>query len=197
MATPPPIKKEYLWSIDIESEGDDFNNPIIAIGTCFGPADGSWPRNELIRFRGNLKPLPGQVPEQKCMDEFWSKNQDVYQEIKQGERPAEEVMTKLLLHAQQLVAHYEDGTGIQGEEAYLGRIKLVTDCPDFDLGRLHVLGRLQTNTWTGSIRHMGTPKRRGKVDPGERLDERDLWDQCEEWIKKNHEGVVHDHRYYY
>ncbi len=117
------MKQQYLWSLDIESEGDDFSNPVIAIGSCFGPADGSWSRDKLIKFRGNLAPLPGQVAEVRCYDEFWSKNLDVYREIKQAQRPAETVMTELLTHAQQLVALYEDG-GING------KITIVTDCPD-------------------------------------------------------------------
>jgi hypothetical protein len=66
--TTPPV---FYLSIDIESEGDRFHNPVIAIGACFGPADGSWSRERLIRFRGNLKPLPGDVADPKCLQEFW------------------------------------------------------------------------------------------------------------------------------
>lgn len=182
------MQQQYLLSIDIEGEGDDFQNPIIAIGSCFGPADGSWPREKLIRFRGNLAPLPGQVLEKRCYDEFWSKNLDVYNEIKKAQRPAEEVMEKFLSHVQQLVAIYEDGE-------INGKIKIVTDCPDYDLGRLHVLGRIQTQTWPGPIRHLGSPQRHNQVDPGERLDALNLRDECDKWINAKFHGVVlHDHR---
>jgi hypothetical protein len=121
MATPTPTP--YLLSIDIESVGDRFNNSVIAIGACFGPADGSWPRARLIKFRGNLKPLPGDVADPACMEEFWSKNQDVYKEIQAGAEDAAVVMDKFLLFCQQLVASYEDGPEN-------GKIKTVSDCPE-------------------------------------------------------------------
>jgi hypothetical protein len=196
----------YYLSLDIESEGDDFDCAVVAIGAVFGPADGSWKRGDLIKFRGNLMPLPGQAPDPLCLKEFWEKNRDVYREIKASHRPAAEVMRDLLTFCQQLVARFEDAPGANGT------IKLVTDCPDLyalfmnvkrcnqnrphfsDLGRLHVLGRLQTQTWSSSIRHLGGLRRHGQVDPGERLNALGKQDECEQWIKTYYPGVVHDHR---
>ncbi len=41
---------------------------------------------------------------------------------------------------------------------------------------------------------MGSPRRHGQVDPGERLDALGLWDECDAWIAEKHPGVVHSHR---
>lgn len=119
------VTTTYYLSIDIESVGDRFDHSVIAIGACFGPADGSWPRDQLVCFRGNLKPLPGDTQEKRCMEEFWAKNMDVYNEIvTKAEAPAV-VMTKFLSYCQQLVALYEDDP-----RAPNGKIKIVTDCPE-------------------------------------------------------------------
>ena len=180
----------HFLSIDIEATGDRFNNPVIAIGTCFGPVDGSWPRNKLIKFRGNLKPLPGDEHDPLCMSEFWAKHPRVYDEIAAGAEDAAVVMTKLLAHCQELVAAYEDNPDAKG-----GKIKLVSDCPDFDLGRLHYLGEVATKTWPTPLRNLGKPNaRHGQADPSERLDATGQWDVCEAWIQRNVPGVVHDHR---
>ena len=116
--------KKYYLSIDIEREGDAFHNPVIAIGACFGPADGSWPHDKLLRFRGNLKPLPGDQPEALCMAEFWSQFAAIHQEIQAAAEEPAVVMTKFLNYCQQLVALYEDAPGADG------KIVLVSDCPD-------------------------------------------------------------------
>lgn len=68
---PMTDKPKYYLSLDIEGEGDRFNNSIIAIGACVGPAEGSWNREHLLKFRGNLKPLPGDTPDPKTISEFW------------------------------------------------------------------------------------------------------------------------------
>lgn len=179
----------YLLSIDVESTGDRLNNTVNAIGACFGPADGSWPRDKLIRFRGNLKSLPGEVDDPLCMSEFWAKFPSVYQEIQANAEDASAVMLKFLSFCQQLVAEFEDNPDISG------KIKIVSDCPDFDLGRLHYLGEVVTKTWPTPIRNLGKPNaRHGQVDPSERLDALGKWDECEAWMKRNIPQAVHDHR---
>jgi hypothetical protein len=185
----------HYLSIDIESVGDRFNNSVIAIGACFGPVNGDWPRDKLIKFRANLKPLPGDVADSLCMNEFWSKFPEVYREITSTAEDPYVAMDKFLTFCQQLVALYEDDPKTNG------KIKIVSDCPDFDLGRLHFLGEVATKTWPTPIRNLGKPNaRHGQVDPSERLEEVsrwtkcDQWAACEAWIKRNVPGVVHDHR---
>lgn len=127
LLSPPHTKMNkdtHYLSIDIESVGDRFDHSVIAIGACFGPVDGSWPRDKLIKFRGNLEPLPGDTQDQLCIQEFWSKFPDVYAEIVTNAEAADVVMTKFLLFCQQLVALYEDDPNVNG------KIRLVTDCPD-------------------------------------------------------------------
>lgn len=182
----------FLLSIDIESEGDHFNNAVTAIGACFGPADGSWPRETLRRFRVNLKPLPGQVMDPDTKREFWDAFPDVYNEIKASHVDAKVAMERFRAFCVGLVEEFEENPAIKG------RIKIVTDCPDFDLGRLHHLGEVETKTWPGPIRQLGkTGARRHKyVDPLQRLavfGDAALG-ECNAWIAKHFPGVVHDHR---
>jgi hypothetical protein len=66
---------------------------------------------------------------------------------------------------------------------------------------LHYLGEVVTKTWPTPIRNLGKPgARHGQVNPRERLDAlgkwlwRDMFSECEKWIKRNVPGVVHDHR---
>lgn len=185
------METTYYLSIDIESVGDRFDNTVNAIGACFGPADGSWPRHKLITFRGNLKPLPGDTEDPRCMTEFWAKFPRVYEEIQAAAEDASVVMTRFLAYCQQLVATYEDAPGTRTH----GKIKIVTDCPDFDLGRLHYLGEVATKTWPTPIRTLGKPgARHGQVDPSERLDALGKYKECDAWLARNVPGVVHDHR---
>lgn len=114
----------HYLSIDIESVGDRFDHSVVAIGACFGPVDGSWPREKLIKFRGNLRPLPGDTVDPVCMAEFWAKFPAVLSEINAAAQDAAVVMNKFLLYCQQLVANYED------DPRFHGKIKIVSDCPD-------------------------------------------------------------------
>lgn len=116
--------QRFLLSIDIESTGNRFNNTVNAIGAVFGPEDGSWPREKLITFRRNLKPLPGDEDDPSCMSEFWAKHPDVLREIEASAKDAREVMAEFLTFCQQLVAEFEDNPN------FTGKIKIVSDCPD-------------------------------------------------------------------
>jgi hypothetical protein len=144
----------HLLSIDIESTGDRFNNSVIAIGLVFGAADGSWPRERLIKFRGNLKPLPGDVDDPLRMSEFWAKFPGVYREIIASAEDAAVVMRKFLHFCQELVATYED------DPVTSGKIKIVTDCPDlYAVSESFVLKLLVTSV--ASITWVKWPPRRG------------------------------------
>lgn len=74
-------------------------------------------------------------------------------------------------------------------------VELTTNSGSSDLGRLHYLGEIATKTWPTPIRNLGKPNaRHGQADPSERLHALDKRSECEEWIKRNVPGVVHDHR---
>jgi hypothetical protein len=73
-----------------------------------------------------------------------------------------------------------------------GRIDIVTDRPNIDLGLIH-----PTNTWDMPILNFGKPGEQGvrlwHVDPSGRLEALNARDDCDLWMKKNAPGVVHDH----
>jgi len=84
---------------------------------------------------------------------------------------------------------------IEDNASVAGRIKIVSDCPDFDLGRLHYLGEVATKTWSTSIRTLGKPgTRHAQVDPLERLAATGKREQCDGLLARNVARVVHDHR---
>jgi len=61
------------FTIDIESRGDSAHaNGILSIGVCI-----STDTAVLEKHRFDLAPLPGQVFEQRCLDEFWHRNQEM------------------------------------------------------------------------------------------------------------------------
>ena len=183
------VRRIFFASVDVESTGERFTNTLCSIGIIVGPADGSWPRAKLIRYRADLKPLHGEVDDPRCMEKFWAQHPTVYSEIQANAKDAHVVMTGLLSFCQQLVAHIEDNPEIDG------KIVLLTDCPDFDLGRLHYLGEVATKTWPTPFRNLGKPGvRHGYMNPWERLDVLGKADECADWMQRNVPGVVHDHR---
>lgn len=178
----------HYLAIDIEATGDSLFNTVNAIGVVVGPVMGA-PRDALTRFRVNLRPLPGDTDDPLCMREFWSKNAAVWQEIQATAVDAREAMLRLLAFCLQMVAVIED------DPAVGGRIEILSDCADFDLGRLQYLGEAATKTWPGGIRTLGKPgTRRSLSDPTERIGALKLWDAWKEWKARNVPGIVHDHR---
>lgn len=103
--------------------------------------------------------------------------------IGENARPAADVMKELLTYCQGLLKDLGPRT-----------VTLLTDCPDFDLGRLDELG-WRTKTWLDPIRYMGGDTRHSQADPGERLDQLggDHWDKCKLWIQKQAPHAKHSH----
>ena len=159
----------YYLALDIEREGDDFEHAVTAIGAVLGPADGSWARDKLWRFRGNLQPLPGQVQDPACMSEFWSKHTAVYAEIKAAARPAANVMSEFLAWCQQAVAAFEDTPAAEDR----GHIVIVTDCPDeyglpssplsLSFSCVHVTSGLSSGTLGACMCSGACRRRRGRA----------------------------------
>jgi len=67
-APPPPAKRYYL-AVDIERTGPEFSRGILAIGACFGTADGTI----LLQRAFCAKVPPVEAFEQRCWSEFWTK----------------------------------------------------------------------------------------------------------------------------
>lgn len=156
IAEPAPPRKWYL-SIDIEGRGSSLNNPITAIGVFFAPVDDA---SAAVKKRWALQPLPGQVDEPRCVAEFWARHPLVDAWIRANARPANEVM-----------AEFQDWCRTAVSKAGgPGNIILVTDCPDYDIGRLDHLGHA-TGTWNNTMRYLGGTTRHYQVDPSERFEQ--------------------------
>ena len=181
--------KRYLYSIDIESVGPRYSDTVFSVGTCFGPADGSWPRDKLRKRRIGIRTMPNETTHTETMAGFCSNYKEIYTElITSGEVMEQKAaMTHLLAEARELVLTYEK------DASQPGTIDIVTDCADFDLGRLHYL-MYTTGTSMMPMRFMGLEDYHSVVDPWERLVALGKLDECEAWIQANHPGVVHDHR---
>jgi hypothetical protein len=156
---------------------------VTAIGVYLGPVDPRTPGALTIKKRWALQPLPGQTDQELCVKEFWSKFPEVDQWIKDNARPANIVMNEFLEFCREVVAKV--GTK---------NIKIVTDCPDFDLGRLDYLGHI-TGTWDRPIRYLGVGVRHQQADPGERLAQmgNGAWAKFETWLKTRAPLAKHSH----
>jgi len=180
----PPL---YYLAIDVETLGPRFSDSVIALGAVFGPADGSWPRDRLCRFRGDLRPMAGDTADAHCLHDFWDKNREVLAEIRAAAESPYVVLRQFLGFCRGLVTEFED-TG-------KGEIALVTDCADTDIGRLHYLAEVKTRAWPTPLRALGTPGAwHHHTDPDERLASLGRHDACAKWIRANVPGVVYDHR---
>jgi hypothetical protein len=170
----PAAPVRYYLCVDIETRGDALYNPVVAIGVYLAPQDPKrigQPGVLTEKRRWALRPLPGQTDQKECMDEFWAKFKSVDEWIRANERPAVEVMLELRDWCRQQVQ------AVGGPK----RIELVSDCPDFDLGRLDYLGHA-TGTWDRPLRYLDSGVRHSAVDPGERLEQ--LGPQADEAFKR-------------
>ena len=152
-----PTQRKWYLSIDIEGRGSSLSNPITAIGVFFAPTDDP---SMALKQRWALQPLPGQVDEARCVREFWSRFPQVDEWIRKNARPAADVMAEFQEWCRAAVA--TAGTP--------GNITLVSDCPDYDIGRLDHLGHI-TGTWNNTIRYLGGTTRHSLVDPSERFEQ--------------------------
>jgi hypothetical protein len=155
--TQTPLRKFYL-SVDIENTGCSLHNPVVAIGVYLAPADADFNVAGMTdRRTWCVQPLPGQVDEQICMDEYWSKHAEKLQVFRERAEPPEKVMRELLEWCLAKVSAL-------GPRA----ITIVTTCPESDLGRLEFLG-WSTGVWDRPIRYLGGTTRHSVADPNERL----------------------------
>jgi hypothetical protein len=114
----------YFLAVDIERLGDGYEHPILAVGVCLGNSKVGIIENRQWCFQ----PLPGQKPEQRCMDEFWSKHPTVLNALQSNAKPFLETMRDFLW--------WWDNT----LETY--RPRIVSDNPANDLGGLSWYARL-------------------------------------------------------
>jgi hypothetical protein len=178
----------YYLAIDCEFTGSSARlNSIIAVGVYVGRADGKPETGFPRKLFWTLEPMPGEVEEARCMEEFWSQFPNVYAKLTdpQFRRPANVVMAEFKTWCQDLATEID---------AKNGEIIIVCDCPDSDLGRLDALGQLKTMTWDTPTRYLGGKTRRSVCDPSERIAMLpDGEDKFKEWLKKKAPLVKHTH----
>lgn len=164
----------WYLALDIESTGPRYNNTVNSIGAYLAPADPAS-RGEHVKWRRSIQPMPGEEDDPVTMREFWANFPDVLKTIRAEARPAVEVMAEFrdFLHTK--------------AEAGLGKIVILSDCPDYDAGRLDYLGQIITKTFTQPIRYMDVGRRHAIADPSERLAQLgdDAEAKFEAWLAKN------------
>lgn len=177
------LATKYYLSLNIESTGDRYHNTVNAIGIYWAPVIPGTP-GPVIKKRWCLKPLPGDQDDPTTMREFWDKFPDVFQTIQAEARPAAEVMLEFR-------DFLRTGTQARGVK----NTTILTDCPDFDLGRLDYLGQLRTGAFDRPVRYMDVGVRHGQADPSERLEQLGAGAEAkfEAWLKEKAPGVKHTH----
>jgi hypothetical protein len=118
MTTPP--KTQHYLVVDIEKLGSGYEHALIAIGAMVG----SLESGVLEAREWHLAPEPGQVPEQRCMDEHWSKFPEQLKALQSDAQPFQPTMLAFL-------AWWD-----QAQERFPG-IRIVSDNPEYDLGQLN------------------------------------------------------------
>jgi hypothetical protein len=172
----------HYLCIDIEATGSNLNNTINAIGIFFAPRDYTLLKEQpAVKKRWALLPREGEKDDPATMSEFWDKFKEVKEKLDGEARDPKVVMRELLEFFQKAA-----------RDVGPRKIKLVTDCPDFDVGRLDYLGYV-LGVWAEPIRYFGVNVRHGCVDPSERLDQVDADDDFKAWVAKVAPHARHSH----
>ena len=150
-----------LWylSIDVETTGDAYHNTLLAVGIYWAPRDPAS-KEPHVKRRWCFKPLPGDQDDEATMKEFWAKFPAVLGTLRREARPVLDALVE-----------FRDFLRTEAQRRGLGTTKLLTDCPDFDLGRLDYLGQMRTGVFDRPVRYLDTGKRHGVCDPWERLEQ--------------------------
>ncbi len=178
--TPP---RKYYLAVDIEGRGDGFDNPITAIGLFFAPTKLPIGPDDVpsLKRRWALTPLEGQSDERRCIDEFWAKFPDVDAWIKGNAKEPRGVLLEVMETCRSLV-----------EQAGMRNITIVTDCPDYDLGRIdNLLWLLRVRQ--KPFRFLGTNVCHSVNDPGQRLKQLNAEEGFKYWMREEHPTVKHSH----
>lgn len=93
------------------------------------------------------------------------------------------------------MTEFRDFLRTQTQAIGVGNTTILTDCADFDLGRLDVLGMLLTGTFQLPIRFCDVGVRHSTADPSERLEQLGAGAEAdfEAWLKARALGVKHTH----
>jgi hypothetical protein len=179
----------YVLSVDVESLGPSVPlHTTNAIGIFFAPRD--WRTNESglkLKKRWNLQGFFGQTSDPDTMSGFWDKHPAVFATLSENPLDPFEVMPDLI----ELVQALENVVGANN-------IVLVTDYPNYDLGRMDALiERTATSVWPFCyFGHDGNGKARHEtIDPSERMAQLGprAYDNAKKWFAENNVHVAHTH----
>jgi hypothetical protein len=174
-ATPTPCnpKQRAYVAFDIESAGSDLDRPVLAVGVCHG--------TNLIDYgkrRWCIEFQRAQI-EKRCMDEFWSKHEDILQTIEKEARNPYIVW-------KQIARFIDDLETLYPRETH--DIIFVSDNPAFDIALIDrnlksMVDRLPLRyTKDGMYRTISDPSEQRRWFPKRK--------ELDEFVKEN---SIHDH----
>jgi hypothetical protein len=173
------VKETVYVAFDIEAGGSGYQHPVIAVGVCHGTVGDYKRKRWCIRFNANTF-------EKRCVDEFWSKNQNILGIIER-EAMDEDVAWKE-------IADFIDSLELL-YPASTYRIKFVSDNPAYDIARIDYMlyvkrGRLPLRyTTEGKYRSISDPSEQVKgLPPAQRAVMDELVTSA-----KNRASVSHTH----
>lgn len=110
------MKPVLIFSLDIETSGAKYTkHGILSIGWCAGRTDGTFDSGQI-----NMSLPEGTDFEQKCWEEFWSKNISTLQKLKEGAVSPVEGIKNFI----SILDGYEQDYDVM----------IITDNPSFDIG---------------------------------------------------------------
>ena len=135
-----PKQRVYV-AFDIESAGADLHSPVLAVGVCHGTRF-----EDRKKQRWCMKFQRSEI-EKRCMDEFWSKHEDILSRIEKEARDTDIVWKE--------IAQFIDGLEtLYPHETH--KIIFVSDNPAFDITLIDVnlkrtVGRLPLRYTTAGV----------------------------------------------
>ena len=111
-------KIRAILALDIEARGPSIkDHGILSIGYCLGRAD----KFEILESaRISMKPLPGQEYDPKCLEEFWSRHEEIKERLEKEAQQSASAM------------YYFDNLLHSWDATY--QVHIVADFSAFDLG---------------------------------------------------------------
>ncbi len=156
--------KNYILGIDVETSGSSYKkNGLLSIGCSLQDEDS----NEIDSFQVNLDLPKDKEFEKGSIENFWSKNQKIYDSITTNTIPPEEAMNKFCTFLSKYEQKYQD-------------LLIISDNPSFDIAWINFYLDLYTS--------------RKPMNYGINLKTRQIWDSStlqKNWlcIKMKHKSL--------
>lgn len=179
-------RRRMYFGVDIEAAGARKRDSVIAVGLCL--SDTTW--GVLIKKRIVLPP-PYRF-EKRCVDQFWSKNEKLLQELTAEGTGAEKDVLRTQLNA--FLSEWEphtEGDAPEDTSTYNGYCALVTDNPDFDVARLDDALESVERDHT-PMHYTRAGQYRPVMDPSERIEAQGLaWAHLTDFLASINVAATH------